>query len=79
MPLLRLLFAGLVALFAMVAVLFTAAVVFLTGLVAWSVQLFRPRGSRPVPGGPAVRQAGGGEVIDIEATVVPEKPATRLP
>lgn len=79
MPLLRLLFAGLVALFAMVAVLFTAAVVFLTGLFAWFVQLFRARGGRPAPRGPAARRAGGGEVIDIEATVVPEKPATRLP
>ncbi len=87
MPLLRLLFAGLVALFAMVAVLFTAVVIFFTGLLGWVLQVFRPR--RPVAGsGPArpvnpvaARRATerAGEVIDIEATQVPEKPAGRLP
>jgi hypothetical protein len=87
MPILRLLLAGLIALFAMVAVLFTAAVVFVTGLLGWVVQLFRPKGSRPAagtarpvnPGAARHRPASGGDVIDIEATQVPEKPAERLP
>ncbi|MDQ5981163.1 MAG: hypothetical protein QG602_4141 [Verrucomicrobiota bacterium] len=87
MPIVRLLLAGLIALFAMVAVLFTAAVVFLTGLLGWVAQLFRPKGSRPAAGtarpvNPGMGRrgpAGAGEVIDIEATRVPEKPAERLP
>lgn len=80
MPLLRLLFAGLIALFAMVAVLFTATVVFFTGLVGWVFQLFRSR--PPAAGGRTARPvhpARAGDVIDIEATQVPDKPAERLP
>ncbi|RXK53107.1 hypothetical protein ESB00_15475 [Oleiharenicola lentus] len=85
MPLVRLLIAGLVAIFAMVAVLFTAVMVFLAGAVAWVLQQFRPRpaapgSARPVnPGGARRSPAGRGDVIDIEATQVSEKPADRLP
>ncbi len=85
MPLVRLLIAGLVAIFAMVAVLFTAVMVFLAGAVAWVLQLFRPRRPAPGParsvnpGGERRTPAGRGDVIDIEATQVPEKPAERLP
>jgi chromate transport protein ChrA len=87
MPLLRLLFAGLVALFAMVAVLFTAVVIFFTGLVGWVLQIFRPRrkGAGPGPARPVNPETArrgpvrAGDVIDIEATPVPDKPAGRLP
>lgn len=76
MPLLRLLLAGLVALAAMVAVLFTAAVVLFTGMAGFVAQLFRgkppsPRPARhpdPAPRGPAE------DVIDVEATRVPDDP-----
>lgn len=85
MPLLRLLLAGLMALFAMAAVLFTAAVVLFTGFAGWVASLFRPTGSRPAPG-PArtVNHGTGrrgpmntGDVIDIEATKVPDEPPGR--
>jgi hypothetical protein len=74
MPLLRLLLAGLVALFAMVAVFFTALVVIFTGLVAWVVQLFR---GKPVPGRAArpsnrVVPRPGDDVIDVVTTKVPD-------
>lgn len=76
MPLLRLLLAGLVALAAMAAVFFTAVLVLFTGFVGWVVQLFRGRRDpvRPAPG-PTHRARPAGDVIDIEATKVPEKPA----
>lgn len=85
MPLIRLLVAGLIAFFAMVAVLFTAAVVFFTGLLGWVAQLFRSKGSRPAagtarpvnPGRTRHRSAAGGDVIDIEATKVPDEPPAR--
>jgi hypothetical protein len=75
MPVLRLLFAGLVALFAMVAVMCTAAVVLFTGFIGWLVQLF---GGKPAPR--RQQQAGNrrstmntGDVIDVEATKVPDE------
>ena len=85
MPLLRLLLAGLMALFAMVAVLFTALVVLFTGLLGWVGSLFRPKGDRPTsrPVRPATPGAGRrgsmntGDVIDIEATKVPDEPPAR--
>lgn len=85
MPLLRLLLAGLMALFAMAAVLFTALVVLFTGFVGWVGSLFRPKGVRPAPGAartvnPAARRRGSmntGDVIDIEATKVPDEPPAR--
>lgn len=75
MPLLRLLLAGLVALAAMVAVFFTAAAVMFAGLVGYVAQLFRPR--RAKPGAPLPERGprhGSGEIIDIEATKVPDEP-----
>ena len=76
MPLLRLLFAGLVALFAMAAVLFTAALVFVTGLVGWIAQLFggKPRAARPGADVPrrANRSMRTDDVIDVETTKVPD-------
>lgn len=85
MPLLRLLLAGLMALFAMAAVLFTALVVLFTGLLGWVASLFRPRSVHPAPG-PARTATSGtgrrgsmntGDVIDIEATKVPDEPPAR--
>ncbi|AOS43472.1 hypothetical protein Verru16b_00517 [Lacunisphaera limnophila] len=81
MPLLRLLFAGFVALFAMLAVAFTAAVVIFAGLLGWVTQLFRGK-PRPVRSGPAAASGRrtrmpAGEVIDVEATKVPDEPGGR--
>jgi len=76
MPLLRLLLAGLVALFAMMAVIFTAAVVLFTGLVGWVLRFFR--GPQPAPR-PAPRPAApraGEEIIEVETTKVPDDPPT---
>lgn len=83
MPLLRLLLAGLVALAAMAAVLFTALVVLFTGLVGFVAQLFRgPRDPvRPAsgPAGVPPRRTNlrTDDVIDVEATKVPEDKAGR--
>lgn len=85
MPLLRLLLAGLLALFAMAAVLFTALVVLFTGFAGWLGSLFRPKGNRPAPGPartvhPGTGRRGSmntGDVIDIEATKVPDEPPAR--
>ncbi len=82
MPLLRLIIAGLVAFFAMVAVVFTAAVVLFGGLVGWVLQLFgvrttatvRRRGSKP--GRPRSPLATG-DVIEVETTKVPDEPPAR--
>lgn len=82
MPLLRLLLAGLMALFAMAAVMFTALVVLFTGLLGWVGSLFRPKGSRPAPetartATPGAARRGSmntGDVIDIEATKVSDEP-----
>jgi len=73
MRVLRILVAGLVGLAAMIAVFLAAAVVVVTGVVAWAVQLFRPdhpasaAPARTAPGAPAAR----GEPIDVVATRVP--------
>jgi|GEM_PF-1217548 len=80
MPLLRLLMAGLVALMAMAAVFFTAVLVLFTGLVGWVAQLFRPKQVRPAAMRPSAGRRGpaaGGDVIDVEATPVAEKPDDR--
>jgi hypothetical protein len=85
MPLLRLLLAGLMALFAMAAVLFTALVVLFTGLLGWVGSLFRPKGVRPAPRPVQTTTPGAGrrgamntgDVIDIEATKVPDEPPAR--
>lgn len=82
MPLLRLLFAGLLALFAMFAVVFTAAVMLFTGLVGWVVQLFggeRPGPVRPRPAPPPRRRTNlrTDDAIDVEATKVPDDGAGR--
>lgn len=87
MPLLRLLLAGLMALFAMAAVLCTALVVLFTGLLGWVGSLFRSKGGRPTPGPMRTATPGAGrrgamntgDVIDIEATQVTDKPAGRQP
>ncbi len=74
MPVLRLLMAGAIALFAVVATLFAAMLVFVTGLAALIVQAVRgkrPPVTRPRPGArpSAVRPDGA---IDVVATQVPE-------
>ena len=74
MPLLRLLLAGLVALAAVAAVFFTAVVVMATGVVGYFLQLFRHRpGQAPAPDRRAHRPTD--DVIDVESTDVPDKPA----
>ena len=79
MPVLRLLLAGLVALFAMVAVVCTAAVVLFTGFMGWLVQWF---GGKPAPR--RRRETGSrrptmptGDVIDVEATKVSDEAGGR--
>lgn len=70
MRVLRVLLAGLVALFALLAVMFTAALVVLGGLVGAVAQLFR---SKPRPMRPAPRRRSD-EIIDVETTKVTDKP-----
>lgn len=74
MPVLRLLMAGAIALFAVVATLFAAMLVFLTGLAALIVQAVRgkrPSVTRPRPGArPSAVHPDG--AIDVVATQVPE-------
>lgn len=79
MPLIRLILAGLVALAAVAAVVFTAVVVLLTGMVGFVLQLF---GRRPHPGRPTrapnrVVPRPTDDVIDVESTKVPDEPAPR--
>jgi hypothetical protein len=74
---LRVLLAGLVALFAVLAVFFTAVLVFFTGLIGAVLAQFRgSRGANPSrPAPPRRSPPGSGEVIDVETTKVPDKPA----
>lgn len=65
MPLLRLLFAGLIACAAMAVVFFTAGVVFFTGAVAWVLQWLRPRRRQAWPAAPRRAEARESKVIDI--------------
>jgi len=67
--------AGAIALFAVIATLFAAVLVFVTGLVALIVQQFRGkrpphRTARPQSAPRAMRPDGA---IDVEATQVPDK------
>ena len=77
MRVLRLIVAGLIAIAAVAAVMFTAVVVFLTGLAAYVVQLFGSKrgpvqpGRRP-GGQPAMRTD---DAIDVVTTKVPDDPA----
>jgi hypothetical protein len=75
MAIIRLIIAGAIALFAVVATLFAALVVFATGLVALVIQRFRgkqpPAGpARPQPARAAMQPEGA---IDVVATQVPDK------
>lgn len=78
---LRLMVAGLVAVAAMVAVLFAAVVVFFTGLVAYVLQLF---GTKPGPAAAGRSSASNprrdlrtDDAIDVVSTKVPDEPAER--
>jgi hypothetical protein len=81
MRVLRILVAGLIAIGAVVAVMFAALVVFFTGLAAYVLQLFgagkpaAPSG----PGRPPDRRTtlATDDAIDIESTKVPEESARR--
>ena len=77
MPLLRLLLAGLVALAAMAAVFFTAVVVVVAGLAALVLRLVqrRPGPGRSTRSPNRVVPRRTDEIIDVEATKVPDKPA----
>ena len=81
MRVVRLILAGLVAVAAVLAVLFTAAVVVFTGLVAYVVQLFRPRTGPAQPGPPHApnRQPTmrTDDAIDVVTTKVPPGPTER--
>ena len=80
MRFLRTILAGLVALAAMFAVFFTAVVVVLAGLVAYVLQLFRPKGPvRPGPArGPDRRTTmRTDDAIDVVTTKVPDDPPGR--
>lgn len=75
MPVLRLIIAGAIALFAVIATLFAALLVFVTGLAALVVQQFRGKRSPVRPKQPesaptAMRPDGA---IDVVATQVPDK------
>jgi len=79
MRVLRILVAGLIGLAAMVAVMFAAAVVFLTGVAAYVVQLFRakPAPAHPHMQTPPNRTPSPGrtdEIIDVVSTKVPADP-----
>lgn len=79
----RLFLAGLIALAVMVMGFFVAAFVVLAGLFAATIQAIRRAFGRPVSPMPPVRPptggarpvspAGGGDVIDVEATKVETK------
>ncbi|MBI2498540.1 MAG: hypothetical protein HYV75_11690 [Opitutae bacterium] len=78
---LRLIVAGLIAIGAVLAVVFAAIVVFFTGLAAYVLQLFRPK-TRPTQSGattatdrPAVMRDD--EAIDVVTTKVPDETARR--
>ena len=76
MRVLRLVLAGLIALAAMVAVMFAAAVVFLTGLAGYVAQLFGTR-SHSAPAGTARETARRtpmrtDDAIDVVTTKVPD-------
>jgi hypothetical protein len=81
MRFLRILVAGLIAVFAMGAIFLTAVVVFLAGLFAFVIQLFRgkvtgsirmgrPAGpDRPAASRPEVRRMD--DVIDVDSVRIP--------
>lgn len=82
MRVLRLLVAGLIAIAAMVAVMFAALVVFFTGLAAYVLQLFGVRkNAPPAAAGPAPARPPPDrrtdEVIDVVTTKVPDDAAKR--
>ena len=78
MQVLRILFAALLAVAAVVAGLFTAAVVAVVGLVAWLVLLFKqkqgfPRQPRTRPAAaPRHTSMSGTDAIEVETSVVEE-------
>ncbi|MBP9914325.1 MAG: hypothetical protein KBF26_13065 [Opitutaceae bacterium] len=81
MPVIRILLAGLVALFALCATLFAAAVVLVTGMLGFILMLLRPR-SVSVRATGRVRTAASAQrqsamrpdgAIDVVATKVPDK------
>jgi hypothetical protein len=81
MPLLRLLFAGLIALAAMAAVAFTAMVVLITGMAGWIAQRLRgkpvaaPRA--PAPTRRSAPRMHSDDVIDVVTTNVPDDSGQR--
>lgn len=76
MRVLRLLLAGMIALGALFVGFLAAAVLLLTGMVGFVIQLFRPKPPAGAPGtGPMRRPpTGSGDVIDVVATKVPSDP-----
>lgn len=81
MAVLRLLLGALVALFALIAGLFAAAVVLISAMVGFVAMLFRPK---PDPRAPVQQpvphqqpRMGSDGVIDIVATKVPDQPGRK--
>lgn len=78
---LRLIVAGLIAVVALLSVLFAAVVVVFTGLVAYVVQLFRrPAGPTPAGPAPAPRRPTRirmDDAIDVVTTKAPADPPAR--
>jgi hypothetical protein len=76
MPLLRLLFAGLIALAAMAAVAFTAIVVLITGMAGWIAQRLRGKPvtapHAPAPNRRSATRMQSDDVIDVVTTNVPD-------
>ena len=79
MRVVRLILAGLIAVAAMVAVLFTAAVVLFTGLAGYVVQLFRKQTGAAQSGPPPNRRTTmrTDDAIDVVTTKVPDEAAKR--
>lgn len=74
MRVLHLIVAGLIAVFAVLGVLLAAVVVIFTGLVAYVLQFFR-RGPGQTPSPERRVSRPTDDVIDVESTDVPDKPA----
>lgn len=82
MRVLRLMVAGLIAVGAVVAVMFAALVVFFTGLVAYLLQLLGVRKNSPSTASAPVtehqpRVMRDAEAIEVETTKVPDESARR--
>lgn len=77
MRVLRVLLAGLIAVFALLGVLFAAVVVIFTGLAAYMMQLFRRRPGTVRSGFESTVNHAPDDAIDVVTTKVTDDPAGR--